>query len=789
MGRRSGCLALVLAAGLSAVGCADRVTASSSPGPLQTVNNVLGLDPNHDPSVNTDKDPDLVKLQVLPLESSGPVRTRQLLIATVYDRQGKPCRNRWVRWTLEGVGQILEVDETGTLGNAGRRVDDHYAYSTTAFWDHRLEGKTSVPGQVAAIQPGQTWCVIGSSEEGVSKLTVYAPQVTWETGKVVVYRHWIDAACKFPTSAVATAGTRMTLTTALARSGQGGPLPGYRVRYHVIDGPTAAFPGGKSEVVVSSDAAGNATTTLLQPVPHPGTNHVGVEVLRAGTGGDVVVSQSQIAAEWENTSASLTQGGPALAAVGQDLTFTITVTNAGKGPVKYTTLRGHIPNGVTFVRSEPAANVDGGDLIWTLGETPGGGKQAVQLVFHAVKTGPVTNCVSMTTDEGQTEQACYTTQVSAPGLKLAVTGPETAAVGVPVACQVTVSNPGGVAATRVMLHADLDSGLEHSSKAPAVEVSLPALPAGQSHAETLYLTPRQSGRLAARISASADGGLAEKAEHAVTARDTRLDVKLTGPAWSLADRPAEWTLLVSNPGEVPFENVEVRDYLPRELIFQQASDDGRVESPGVIVWTLPTLKPGEKKALHLKATCAVVTPRTVQRAVVASGSTTARDEMPVEVRGIPAYRLLVRDDVDPVPLNGVTTYRIEVFNPGTADARGVQVTAEVPPELRVLGASGPARWRMESGNVVFEARDGLMPKQVFAYAIQVQAVKAGSAVLRVQLRGATLTKPVVVEESTQVYGAPPALTPRSEAAAVPTSSTGVNTAGGQTAEPKLAPGQ
>src|SRR5437870_1102773 len=48
-------------------------------------------------------DPKSVRLEVRPFESTSPVRAQQVLIATIYDADGKPRRNRRVEWMLEGV--------------------------------------------------------------------------------------------------------------------------------------------------------------------------------------------------------------------------------------------------------------------------------------------------------------------------------------------------------------------------------------------------------------------------------------------------------------------------------------------------------------------------------------------------------------------------------------------------------------------------------------------------------------------------------------------------------------
>src|SRR5262245_62006191 len=48
-----------------------------------------------------------VKLEVRPLDSVSPVKTRHVVLATIYDAQNRPLHNRRVEWVLEGAGHIL----------------------------------------------------------------------------------------------------------------------------------------------------------------------------------------------------------------------------------------------------------------------------------------------------------------------------------------------------------------------------------------------------------------------------------------------------------------------------------------------------------------------------------------------------------------------------------------------------------------------------------------------------------------------------------------------------------
>ena len=127
----------------------------------------------------------------------------------------------------------------------------------------------------------------------------------------------------------------------------------------------------------------------------------------------------------------------------------------------------------------------------------------------------------------------------------------------------------------------------------------------------------------------------------------------------------------------------------------------------------------------------------------------------LEILGLPAFRLEVLDEVDPVPVGGRTTYKIDVTNQGSLPGDRVEIVATVPVEMKVVSANGPATARIEGQHVFFPPVDGLQPKRTFSYSVEAEAVRPGDARFHVELRSASLQDPVIKEESTIIYAAAP----------------------------------
>ena len=276
------------------------------------------------------------------------------------------------------------------------------------------------------------------------------------------------------------------------------------------------------------------------------------------------------------------------------------------------------------------------------------------------------------------------------------------------------------------------------------------LAAGETRTENLTLTARQSGRLMNRVTATADGNLRATAEHAVDVQQASLKIDLEGPSRLFVNRPGEFTIRVSNPGDTALSNVQVNFRQPPELAVTAAGQGGVVQAGGVS-WQLPTLGPGEERSFNITANGLKIAPKALTVAQASAGpGLSVQDESALEINGLPAFRLDVKDTVDPIPVGGRTTYQIEVLNEGTLPGNRVEITCSLSAQLKVVNATGPIQPTYQGNRVIFPPLDALPPGQRGRYSVDVEAVQPGDARFIVELRTATLREPVVEEESTNV---------------------------------------
>jgi uncharacterized repeat protein (TIGR01451 family) len=776
-GRRLGLVLLAAALCAPATGCFG---VSGNPSYFPYLLPTGDIIPTHGkppwPAYDADFDPHAKSLVLMPMEATGRVRTQYVLLATVADECNQPRRGRRVEWKLEGVGSIVEVDEHGIFPGRGYEFGK-YGVSYTRYHEQRIDRGNANPADDFMVRPGQCYCVVTSPVEGDTHITAYAPGIhDWDKRVFHTTIRWVDVTWEFPPRAVARFGTEHVFTTRVSRFTDRRPLQGYEVRYKILDGPPAFFlPNRSQEIIVRSDADGNASARIAQAGPAAGANRVQVDILRppdptTPSGSTVPIASGETAVEWLAPNVGINHVAPPAVPLDQEVVFTTAVNNTGRVESRAITVAVSASDGLQFLRANPPPQA-GNELVWTIAGLAPGQAYTIQTVYRAVKPGPATSVAAMTTAEGQKDQKEATTQVTVPDLKVELGGPPTAVLNQPVALQVTLTNPGSAALENVVIEAQLDDGLDQKDHPGVRKLVLGAggppitLLPQQSQTVNLDLVPRKKGPLGVRVTAKA-AGLVREATHMVVAQEPKLSVEvIEGPQKRFAGRPGEWKIRVANEGDVPLTNVTVRNKLPPELEFEAASDNGQLVL-GEVTWNLGTLEPHGQRILVLKAKAIRPAPAAVQF-ILASADPGLRQEVQkgLEIVGLGALATNLTDLEDPLELGKVSTYRLEVTNTGTAPVGNLVVRAIASPELKPLRAAGPggATAVVEGQVMAFGKADALAPGAKLVYTFEAQGVKAGDARFEVQVTSDVNAEPLRVQESTRVIAPLPGPGPNGEA--------------------------
>jgi len=505
-----------------------------------------------------------VAVTVSPFRAVEPVGSQVPIVAGVRSGDGYYRTNRRLEWWIMpgSVGQFTGIGE-----------NDFSDYLVGDFTHPRIISTTSAVGSTtrvaewaggpanrAFVARGQGWVTVSSPVEGVSHVTVVAPDVVLPgagTKSATIY--WIDAQFGLPAPAIAPAGGKQLLSTTVWRQSNHSPRAGWIVRYEAVCGPSAVFgPAGSPSIEVLTNEAGQAGVEILQKDPSPGTNQVRFQVfLPADSCGErLKVREGSVLVSWTAPSLGIRQMGPPTVVVGETITYRIEVSNPGDLPAREVLAAEDIPNELTFLQGNPAPVVEGRHLQWRLGDLAPRQQQTIEATFRTTRPGAVAHCVEVTAGGGLRSSHCANTNVVAalpgpvttpapatipgspieppPGrrpsrtspapagptatavLDLQVTPVAQAVVGSDLTFNIDLTNRGTAPATGILIRDTFGEGLEHKEKSP---IQKPQGDLGPRQSARFGITFRitKAGQLCHRVEATAADGTRVTKEICVTA--------------------------------------------------------------------------------------------------------------------------------------------------------------------------------------------------------------------------------------------------------------------------------
>jgi hypothetical protein len=111
----------------------------------------------------------------------------------------------------------------------------------------------------------------------------------------------------------------------------------------------------------------------------------------------------------------------------------------------------------------------------------------------------------------------------------------------------------------------------------------------------------------------------------------------------------------------------------------------------------------------------------------------------------------VTDVEDPVEQNGDAVYEIRVTNSGSVMESDVKIACTLPEKVMYKTATGPTGVHVEGTELVFDPLPRLAPKADAVYRVTVKCLAAGTIHFKAKATSATVTDPVMKEESTRIY--------------------------------------
>jgi LPXTG-site transpeptidase (sortase) family protein len=424
--------------------------------------------------------------------------------------------------------------------------------------------------------------------------------------------------------------------------------------------------------------------------------------------------------------------------VGQDVTFTITITNDGPDQATNVVVSDQLPVGYTYVSSNPSqGSYDDTTGLWSVGTLDLDGTATLDLTGTVNLGGPYLNTAEVVaTDQFDTDStpnngdgseddqaSASVTPTGVADLSLTkVADVPTPSVGSTLTYTVTVSNAGPSVATNVAVRDNLPAGVSFvnasagcSQAAGVVTCTVSSLAVGGSVSFNIAVTVNATGSYAntAQVSASDqfdpdstpnNNNPSEDDQAGVTAgpanqSDLSLTKVVNNPTPQVGQNVI-FTVTVTNAGPLDDTGITVTDLLPSGYTFVSSTPSQGSYTSGTGLWTVGNLAATGSATLQITATVRATGTYLNSAEVTASArpdpdstpnnnTPSEDDQASVSVTPVPVADLSVTKTVnDNTPVVGSNvTFTITVSNAGPSTATGVAVSDLLPAGLSFVSST------------------------------------------------------------------------------------------------------
>ena len=399
----------------------------------------------------------------------------------------------------------------------------------------------------------------------------------------------------------------------------------------------------------------------------------------------------------QSVGVSVDVQSPASMNLNKDAPLKLIVRNTGLHDALNVQVHDELPEGLTYVSSEPKAHVAAQSLLsWRFNLLPAGTERVITVKVTPTKAGGFEHAATVTFMTGCKSR----TTVFEPKLKVdVVANPTTGKVlkGQPVEFKVSVTNTGNGPARNVSIKATLSPGLKHDSKEREFELLVPDLKQNETEKlDSLLTTALIKGDQSCTVVATSPDVVfvEEEAKNVkmVSVVAPELKLALSAPESRYTDTVADYEINLQNSGTAPARKVRVVTTVPTNGRLVKVPKDADYDrATRRLIWKVDQFEPDAKLAFPFQVR--MMGSGLCQCVVEATADATPKvyDEKSTDVQGMPLVELDVSERKHVLDVNGITTFQIRIRNSGTADAMNLHVEANLSPNLEVRAAGDAAK--------------------------------------------------------------------------------------------------
>lgn len=402
----------------------------------------------------------------------------------------------------------------------------------------------------------------------------------------------------------------------------------------------------------------------------------------------------------------------------------------------------HLPEGVTYVKSTPAAQVEGHKLTWHIDSMNKGDSITANVYVKCECEGELCACFCAT---AVPVRFC-SLLCAKPTLTCEKCGPAEVCPCDPIEYTITVGNKGSCTAENVVVTDTVPDGLEHASGLKILTYPLGDLEPCQTKTVNICFTPTKRGQVCNTAVVSASNADSTSCRCCTNVYAQYVEVTKTGPKEQWIGKKADYQIVVSNPGDKTLTNVVVTDMAPASTSIVSAKD--AMINDNQAVWNISELKAGEQVSFPLTLTSCSTGCHTNHVSVTTAQGCCDSAEFSTRWRGHPALNVCVCDTEDPICIGQTTSYCITVVNQGSESDSNVSVVVRFPKEVSPTNATGDSKGSISGDTVTFAPYENIRPHQTLTYKVNAVGKESGDARVLVEVSSDFIKTPVIQQEST-----------------------------------------
>jgi uncharacterized repeat protein (TIGR01451 family) len=400
-----------------------------------------------------------------------------------------------------------------------------------------------------------------------------------------------------------------------------------------------------------------------------------------------------------------------------------------------------LPDGVTFMRSQPEARVDGRKVVWEFGHLGKGQTVPVRVWLKCEREGDLCTCFCVKA----TPVAFCALLCAKPVLVCEKCAPEQVCPGDPINYTITVTNIGTCPAEEVVVRDTLPAGVEHPSCQKDLVFKLGTLEPCQTKKVNFSVTACKRGKICNTATVTACNANQTSCEACTCVCCCAVECEKAGPQEIAVGQNADYQITVVNTGDLPLHDVVVTDTAPSATSIVSAA--GANICGKQAVWKLKELRPGEKVTFNITLTTCTPGYFTNRVTVTDCEGCNSCCEAGTKWKGRPALESCVSILDNPICVGETSRFKIIVQNKGQEYDSNVNVVVTLPSELTPVEASGATAGRIQGNTVTYAPFSQLAPRQTLEYYLTVKANGRGDLRPKIQVSSDFIKNPITEEES------------------------------------------